>query len=44
MPKILWKVAYSVDGAKGLLRDGGTGRRAAVEKMLASAGGTLESF
>ena len=44
MPKILWKATYSVEGAKGVLREGGTGRRAAVEKAVASAGGTLESF
>lgn len=44
MAKYLFEVRYTVDGAKGLAREGGTGRRAAIEKMVASLGGKLESF
>ena len=29
---------------KGLLKDGGTGRRAAVEKLFGSVGGKVEAF
>ncbi len=35
---------YTADGAKGLLGDGGTGRKAAVEALLGSIGGSLECF
>src|SRR5450432_926932 len=43
MPKYLFEGKYTAEGAKGLLRDGGTGRRAALEKAIAGAGGRLES-
>jgi uncharacterized protein with GYD domain len=38
------KVSYTVDGARGLLAEGGTGRRAVIAKSLESLGGSLESF
>src|SRR5579862_294736 len=44
MAKYLVQVRYTADGAKGLLTDGGTGRRAATEKAVASVGGKIESF
>ncbi|HWQ03219.1 MAG TPA: GYD domain-containing protein [Candidatus Nitrosotenuis sp.] len=44
MPKYLIAAAYTAEGAKGLLKDGGTSRRAAVEKALKSLGGKLEAF
>jgi uncharacterized protein with GYD domain len=44
MAKYLIKANYTADGAKGFVHDGGTGRRAAVEKMLASVGGRLDAF
>lgn len=44
MPKYLLQASYTTDGLKGLVKDGGTGRREAVEKLIANAGGTLESF
>jgi uncharacterized protein with GYD domain len=44
MPKFLWKASYTPDGVKGLLKDGGTGRKAAVERMIESLGGKLEAF
>jgi uncharacterized protein with GYD domain len=44
MPKYLWEVSYTTEGTKGLIRDGGTKRRAAVEKALAGVGGKLDAF
>ena len=44
MPKFLWKASYTSEGVKGLLKDGGTGRQAAVEKMTQALGGKLEAF
>jgi uncharacterized protein with GYD domain len=42
--KYLLKVSYTPEGIKGVIKDGGTSRVAAVEKALAGAGGSLESF
>ena len=44
MPKFLLKATYTSDGAKGLLKEGGTKRRAAVQKIIEAAGGKLEGF
>ena len=44
MAKFLIKASYTTEGTKGLLKDGGTKRKEAVEKMLAASGGKLESF
>src|SRR5262245_37084149 len=44
MPKYLFQGAYTSEGAKGLLREGGTQRRAAVEKSLQPLGGKIEAF
>jgi uncharacterized protein with GYD domain len=44
MAKYLFEARYTVEGAKGLAREGGTGRRAAIAKMAESMGGKLESF
>ena len=44
MPKFLIEANYVGEGVKGLLQEGGTSRRAAVERALASVGGTVESF
>ena len=44
MPKYLIQANYVGEGIKGLLKDGGTGRRAAVEKLFGSVGGKLEAF
>jgi uncharacterized protein with GYD domain len=44
MAKFLCKVSYTAEGAKGLLKEGGTARRAAVEKLFQSVGGKVESF
>ena len=44
MARYLWRVSYTTAGAEGLLAQGGTARRAAIQKSLESLGGTLESF
>lgn len=44
MGKYLVMASYTAEGAKGLLKDGGTKRRQAAEQVVKSAGGTLESF
>jgi uncharacterized protein with GYD domain len=44
MPKFLVQANYKADGLKGLLKEGGTGRRKAVEQMAASFGGRVEAF
>jgi uncharacterized protein with GYD domain len=44
MARYLFQGTYSREGAQGLLRDGGTKRRAAVEALIASLGGRLEAF
>jgi hypothetical protein len=44
MPKYLFEAQYSADGAKGVVKEGGTPRRAAVARMAESVGGKLESF
>jgi uncharacterized protein with GYD domain len=44
MAKFLVHASYTHEGTKGLLKDGASGRRAAVEKLMASLGGKLEAF
>lgn len=44
MAKYLWQVSYTTEGAKGLLKDGGSKRRMVAEKALQAGGGKLESF
>jgi uncharacterized protein with GYD domain len=44
MPKFLWQASYSTEGVQGVLKEGGTGRRAAVEKLVQSVGGRIEAF
>jgi uncharacterized protein with GYD domain len=44
MPKFLITASYTPEGAKGLLKEGGSSRRAAVQKLLESVGGKLEAF
>jgi uncharacterized protein with GYD domain len=44
MPKYLFEASYTLDGARGVIKDGGTKRRAAVEAVLKSLGGRLEAF
>jgi uncharacterized protein with GYD domain len=44
MPKYLITANYVGDGIKGLLKEGGTSRRAAVDKALQSVDGKVEAF
>ena len=44
MAKYLFEVRYTVDGIKGVLKEGGTGRRAAVEAALKGLGGKIEAM
>ena len=44
MARYLFQGSYSPEGARGLLREGGTRRRAAVERLMQSLGGRLEAF
>jgi uncharacterized protein with GYD domain len=36
--------SYTAEGTKGLIKEGGTGRKAAIEKMASSLDGSLESL
>jgi len=44
MPKYLIQANYVGEGVKGLLKDGGTSRRAAVANLFQSQGGAMEAF
>ena len=44
MTKFLVKASYTPEGAKGLLRVGGTARKEAVEKTINDMGGKLLAF
>jgi uncharacterized protein with GYD domain len=44
MPKYLVQGSYTEQGLNGLLKEGGSGRRAMVERLAREMGGTLETF
>ena len=44
MPKYLIEARYLSEGINGLLVEGGTQRRAAVDELFQSMGGTVEAF
>jgi uncharacterized protein with GYD domain len=44
MAKYMWTGSYTHEGTKGLIGEGGSARKAVVEKMMASMGGKLESM
>ena len=44
MAKYLLEGRYAVEGAKGVAKEGGTGRRAAIAKMAEGLGGKLEAL
>ncbi len=44
MPKYLLEVAYTAEGARGVVSDGGSKRRAAAQKAVKSLGGKMEVF
>ena len=44
MAKYLVEARYTAEGARGLAREGGTGRRAAAAKAVEGLGGKIEAF
>ncbi len=44
MPKYLIQASYTPDGLKGLIAQGGTKRREAVQQLVESVGGKLETL
>ncbi|MEU5279601.1 GYD domain-containing protein [Streptomyces asoensis] len=44
MPKFLIQASYTPEGTKGLLGEGASGRREAVERVVAGLGGTVEAM
>jgi uncharacterized protein with GYD domain len=44
MAKYLFHGSYTESGIKGVLKDGGTGRRTAVDTLAKSLGGTVDSM
>jgi uncharacterized protein with GYD domain len=44
MAKYLVRASYTADGVGGLLKDGGNGRRKAVQDLIEGLGGTLDVF
>ena len=44
MPKYLIQGSYSQQGLKGMLKEGGSKRREAAERLIKGTGGRLESY
>ena len=44
MPKYLVQANYVGEGLKGLLKEGGSSRRTAIEKLFESVGGRVETI
>jgi uncharacterized protein with GYD domain len=44
MPRYLFEVSYTPEGARGLVEHGGSARRRAIEESIEAAGGRLEAF
>jgi uncharacterized protein with GYD domain len=44
MAKFMIQGSYTAEGAKGLIKEGGSGRRAAVQKALEGLGGKMDAF
>ncbi|HEX2111533.1 MAG TPA: GYD domain-containing protein [Gaiellaceae bacterium] len=44
MAKFLLRASYTSEGVKGLLREGGTGRRSTIEQLAQGLGGSIEAF
>jgi uncharacterized protein with GYD domain len=42
MAKYLFCASYTAEGAKGLLKEGGSSRCATIEEMIGGLGGTME--
>ena len=44
MPKYLIEASYTAEGAKGLLKEGGSNRRSALNILMKELSGSLEAF
>ncbi len=44
MPKYLIQASYTMEGVKGVLKGGGSARRAAAQQAIESVDGRLEAF
>ncbi|MFG1666184.1 MULTISPECIES: GYD domain-containing protein [unclassified Streptomyces] len=44
MPKFLIQATYTSEGTKGLLKEGASGRRAAVDQVVSGLGGKVEAM
>ena len=44
MAKYLLRVNYTAEGAKGVLKDGGSKRRSVAQSVVESVGGKVEAF
>jgi uncharacterized protein with GYD domain len=44
MPRYMIQASYTREGIQGVMKEGGSGRRDLIGKMVADLGGSLESF
>ena len=44
MPKYLFSGSYTLEGLRGLIKEGGSSRRAQVESTIKGLGGKLEAY
>lgn len=44
MPKYLYQASYTVDGVRGLLKEGGSSRRANLDQVIKGVGGAIEAL
>ena len=44
MAKYLVQASYTVDGVKGVMKEGASSRKATIDKLIKSLGGTMEAF
>lgn len=43
MAKYLWQASYTTEGLKGLMKEGGSGRVAAIKQLAEGRGGKVEA-
>lgn len=43
MPKYLFMGSYTAEGTKGVVKEGGSGRRTAIKSVIEGMGGSVES-
>ena len=44
MPRYLFQASYTVEGIRGLMKEGGSSRAAVIEGAVKSMGGSLDAF